>query len=395
VTAFFDHLHYAFFQHTLAACLVVGAACALFSTYVVLRRLVFAGVALTQLSSAGLGLAALTGLAPLPVSLAATVLGVGLLALVRPGQKARTDNLVALLYIGGWAASVLLFAVAERGDTELAAVLYGDILGVLASDIYAFVPVALLVSVLILTLGKEFLFVSFDPETAATYRLPVWLYDTAMFCGLGIVIVFATKMLGLLLVFAFLVAPGTAALMVSKRMGAATVVSVLFSLAMSVVGLAASAAWDLPPGPAVTAAGLVLLGGLCVAIRLPLPVAARPRTSPDQPAEGPLVPTAAPRRETVRARTMGLDREAWRTLLVVAALALIAAASGALSSRVASERTSGILSGHEHEAHTPHDAAGARPVPPSGAVENQDVTYGNSVGGELPAVDGLLGNAEP
>jgi ABC-type Mn2+/Zn2+ transport system permease subunit len=228
--AILSQLHYDFFQRALLACLMVGVVCGLLSTYVVLRRLVFAAVALSQLSSAGLGIAALCAgvqlpalgflgayLTPVPTSLATTLLGVGLLAFVQPGRRNRTDNLVALLYVGGWAVSILLYAVAERGDAEMAAILYGDILGVLMRDIYAFLPVAAVVALLILALGKELLFTSFDPETAATYRLPVWVYDVTFLTLLALVIVFAVKMLGLMLVFAYLVAPGTAALLFCRR----------------------------------------------------------------------------------------------------------------------------------------------------------------------------------
>lgn len=357
MTAFFEHLQYAFFQNTLLACLLVGMVCGVFSTYVVLRRLVFAGVALTQLSSAGLGMAAVSGLAPLPTSLATTILGVGLLGLVQPGRKARTDNLIALLYIGGWAASVLLFAVAQRGDSEMTAILYGDILGVLPGDILAFLPVAAVVLALLLMLGKEMVFVSFDPETAGTYRLPVWLYDVLLFTALGVTIVFATKMLGLLLVFAFLVAPGTAALLVCKRMGPALWFAVGFTVVMSVAGLWLAAGLDLPPGPGVTAAGLLLLGAVWLA-----------RT----------VGHGLGRGET-RRPAWRFDTERARVVALVVALAVVAGVAGALSTHVASERTEGILDhAHQHE------------VPELDPCDDTHYEHAEEIGADLPDVEELL-----
>jgi ABC-type Mn2+/Zn2+ transport system permease subunit len=355
MTAFFEHLQYAFFQNTLLACLLVGVVCGVFSTYVVLRRLVFAGVALTQLSSAGLGLAAVSGLTPVPTSLATTILGVGLLALVQPGRKTRTDNLIALLYIGGWAASVLLFAVAQRGDSEMTAILYGDILGVLPSDIWAFLPVAAVVLTLLLLVGKELVFTSFDPETAGTYRLPVWLYDLILFVSLGVVIVFATKMLGLLLVFAFLVAPGTAALMVCRRMGATLWFAAGFTMVMSVLGLWLAAGFDLPPGPGVTAAGLLLLGVVagCKAIGQPW----------------------CRRREGCVSRWLDSDRS--RVVALVLALVLVAIVAGAVSPHLACERTEAVLShGHHTEECTPCD----HDTPPQPTPANN----------QMPSIEELL-----
>ena len=48
-----------FLQTALVASLVVGAVCAYLGVYVVLRRIVFVGAALAQVSSAGVGLALL------------------------------------------------------------------------------------------------------------------------------------------------------------------------------------------------------------------------------------------------------------------------------------------------------------------------------------------------
>jgi ABC-type Mn2+/Zn2+ transport system permease subunit len=370
--AILSQLHYEFFQRALLACLMVGVVCGLLSTYVVLRRLVFAAVALSQLSSAGLGIAALCSgiqapvfgllgvyLAPVPTSLAMTLLGVGLLAFVQPGRRTRTENLVALLYVGGWAFSILLYAVAQRGDAEMAAILYGDILGVLMRDIYAFAPVAAVVAVLVLVLGKELLFTSFDPETAATYRLPVWVYDVTFLSMLALVIVFAVKMLGLMLVFAYLVAPGTAALLFCKRMPGALLFAVVFAILMSLVGLGVAAALDLPPGPAVTAVGVVLLA-LAAGGQRAAGLLRRPQGAP----------------------SIRLDTNALRVGVLVAVLVVVTAVASGLASHIGAERTAEHLS--EHEA-----AASPGSVAPAPAVH-----FAPTVGDELPTTEDLLGQQE-
>ncbi|MBM3500437.1 MAG: metal ABC transporter permease [Armatimonadetes bacterium] len=369
MSAIIEQLHYGFFQRALVACLMVGTVCALLSAYVVLRRLVFTTVALTQLSSAGLGVSALAQglavragllgllapyLAPVPTSLAMTLVGVGILALVQPGRRSRTDNLVALLYVGGWAASILLYAVAERGDTEMAAILYGDILGVMGRDLLYFAPVAAIVALLVLWLGKELLFTSFDPETAVTYRLPVWIYDVLFLSLLALVIVFAVKMLGLMLVFGYLVAPGTAALLVCRRMPPALAVAVVFAAAMSLFGLGVAAAWDLPPGPAVTAAGVALLLGIGL-VRTVGAWVFRPA--------GRALP--------------GLQGETARVALLTAALLVATVVAAGLASHIGEARTADHLEGHAPAGSPDHHAP--------------EVQYAPHVEDELPDPEALLG----
>jgi ABC-type Mn2+/Zn2+ transport system permease subunit len=384
VNVIVEHLQYEFFQRVIVACLLVGTVCGLLSTYVVLRRLVFAAVALTQLSSAGLGIAVLSSqlaeratilapvaayLLPLPTSLATTLVGVGILALVQPGRKARTDNLVALLYVGGWAVSILLFAVAERGDTEMAHILYGDILGVLMKDIYYFLPVAVVVALLALLLGKELLFTSFDPETAATYRIPVWLYDVAFFSMLALVIVFAVKMLGLMLVFAYLVAPGTTALLFCKRMPPALVFSVVFAAVMSLLGLFAAAVYDLPPGPAVTATGILLLLAAFFVQRTSQALAAPSEADP-----------------------LRLRSNSARVIAVTAALVIATVLAAGLAGRIGSEdEHQPAPVGQEHHvlpAPSGGDEGGAAAV---GESREPEVEYAPTLGDELPDTDDLLG----
>ena len=377
-----DHLQYEFFQRVILACLLVGTICGLLSTYVVLRRLVFAAVALTQLSSAGLGIAVLGAqladrfgalapvapyLLPLPTSLATTIIGVGILALVQPGRKARTDNLVALLYVGGWAVSILLFAIAERGDTEMAHILYGDILGVLMKDIYYFLPVAAVVVILTLMLGKELLFTSFDPETAATYRMPVWIYDVIFFTMLALVIVFAVKMLGLMLVFAYLVGPGTAALLFCKRMPPALVFSVVFAAVMSVSGLFVAAVYVLRPGPAVTATGFVLLLVLFIVQR-----AAQAISIP----EGGLLPR--------------IEGNTARVVLLVAVLVFMTILAAALS-HVGEEHAVGSHASPGLQPSSPAASADDHGAGQIGRPGDSGVEYAPTLGDELPDADDLLG----
>ncbi len=268
IQAVAEHMQYPFFQRVLLACVLVGTVCGVLSVYVVLRQLIFMGLAVTQLASVGLGVAALTGAPPLPSAVVAAFVGVVPLGLAGPRGSRRAENFVALLYMGAWAVSIILFALAERGNDEMTAILYGDILGVLMPDIYAFLPIFAVVILIHALLYKEILFSSFDPETATTQRINVKLYDMVLYLTIAAVVSFAVKMLGLLLVFSFLAAPGTVALLFAKRMRGAIGVAIAAALLMTIVGTAAASAYDLPPGPVVAAAGIAVLALAWPASRL-------------------------------------------------------------------------------------------------------------------------------
>ena len=65
---------------------------------------------------------------------------------------------------------------------------------------------------------KEFLFCSFDPETAKVFGVPVQAMDLLLHLNLAVCVAVATRALGALPVFAFLVLPAGAALLFSERL---------------------------------------------------------------------------------------------------------------------------------------------------------------------------------
>ncbi len=106
---------------------------------------------------------------------------------------------------------------------------------------------------------KEFLFVSFDRETARTLGYNVTFWNLFLYLTLGLVIAFAMQFAGVLLVFNFLVLPAVAGLLVARGMRGMFAVAIAASLAASVVGFSFSVVFDLPTGPSIIAVSGALL----------------------------------------------------------------------------------------------------------------------------------------
>lgn len=100
---------------------------------------------------------------------------------------------------------------------------------------------------------KEFLFVSFDRETARTLGYRVALWEQLLYFTFGIVIAFAMQFAGVLLVFNFLVLPAVTGILLARSMTGIFVTAALAGLLASVVGFALSVPFDLPSGPAIIA----------------------------------------------------------------------------------------------------------------------------------------------
>ncbi len=107
---------------------------------------------------------------------------------------------------------------------------------------------------------RRFILVSEDPEGAYRQGLRVRWWDFLFYVSFGLVITLSVEIAGVLMVFAYLVAPAIIALASSDRWGVRIALAWLVGSAASALGLVASYRLDLPSGPAIVCTlGLFLI----------------------------------------------------------------------------------------------------------------------------------------
>jgi zinc transport system permease protein len=248
------------FREALYGALVIALACSVLGVYVVLRRIVFVGAALAQISSAGIALALwLAGLGvtvggaaePTVVSLLLTLVAVLFFASDTRG-RIPPDATIGITYSVAAAVGILLIAKAATGEAH-DIFLSGNILGITRADTLVLLAITLPVLVVHALFYKEFLFVSFDRETARTLGYRVTFWNLFLYFTLGLVIAFAMQFAGVMLVFNFLVLPAVTGLLLARSMAGIFAISVVSALLAAVVGFSLSVPFDLPSGPAIIA----------------------------------------------------------------------------------------------------------------------------------------------
>ena len=254
------------FREALYGALVIALACSVLGVYVVLRRIVFVGAALAQISSAGIALAlwlAGAGVAlgaagkPTVISLLLTLVAVLFFASGTRG-KIPPDATIGITYAVAAAVGVLLISKAATGEAH-DIFLTGNILGITRVDTLVLLPVTSPVLVVHAVFYKELLFVSFDRETARTLGFNVRWWDLLLYLTLGLVIASAMQFAGVMLVFNFLVLPAVTGLLLSRNMRGVFVWSVVSALVAAFAGFSLSVPFDLPSGPAISAASGALV----------------------------------------------------------------------------------------------------------------------------------------
>ncbi len=250
-------------RHAFYASLVIGCVAPLVGVYLILRRLVFLGVALPQISAAGIAFAYLlhtVGVHLYPhqeeeqfMALTGSVLfvGVALITLATLERRGRglVEGRVGVAYAAAAAASILFVSANPYGESTLLSLLRGEVLGLSLSQFWATIVVYGGIALCMLVLQKEFTFVSFDREMAMTLGKHVAAWDLGLYLLIGLAIAFGVMTVGPLLIFGFLVIPPLAARQITRGMWPFSIVASAIGGTSALIGFYLSLRWDLPLGP--------------------------------------------------------------------------------------------------------------------------------------------------
>ena len=202
-----EWLSLAFMQRALLAALITGVTAPAIGTFLVQRRLSLLGDGLGHLAVAGVGLAFLTGTAPLPMAVAICVLGSIGIEVLRESGRASGDVGLAILFYGGLSGGLLLAGLAGQGAGTLSGYMFGSLLIVDTADLWVIAGLGVVVVVVTLGLLPQLFTVSADEAFAHSIGLPVRFLNILVVTLAAITVTVSMRTVGLLLVSALMVVP--------------------------------------------------------------------------------------------------------------------------------------------------------------------------------------------
>ena len=244
-------LAYDFFVRALVASALVGVACAVIGSFVVLKGMSFIGDAVSHAAFPGIVIAYMLGL-PIIIggAVASIVTALGIGALTRRSGL-RSDSIIGVLFAGMFALGVALFSSIPNYVGDLFHFLFGDVLGISVSDLLALSLLVLILLVVVRILWKELLFATFDPLGAGAAGLPVRRLDDLLLILIAVTIVISLQAVGIVLVVAMITTPAATAQMLVQRFGKMISTAALIGVVSAVAGLYLSYAVDLASGAAI------------------------------------------------------------------------------------------------------------------------------------------------
>jgi len=246
-----EFLSLGFIQRALITGALLGATCAVLGVFVVLKRMAFIGVGISHAALGGVALGLVLGISPLA---AAGVFSLGVAWVIgwitRKGEVSE-DTAIGVFFPTAMAMGVALISLSEVYRQDLMGYLFGNILAVQAGDLWGLLILAGFSLGVLALLFKEFLFLGVDEEAARAAGLPATFLNYLLLSILAVTIVAAMKLVGIVLVSAFLVIPAAT----GQNLASSVRGMVGFSLAAALFsvggGLWLSWIWYLPSGASV------------------------------------------------------------------------------------------------------------------------------------------------
>jgi len=251
----FEMFHLPFMVQAFTAALITGAVLSYLGVHVVGRGIVFVDLALGQISSLGVAFAAFIGTGLTSIPLIFTLGGALLMSFINIRDKRlKQEAIIGILYAFASALTVLFISKTPHGDSDIQEVLFGNILSVSWGQISTLAIVFGIIALLQLVFFNKFFGLTRSFENGENHLIGIFnIWNFLFYISIGLAIVFAVKINGVIPVFSFLIIPAVSAIMLTKNNLAVFIIALVISVLASFFGLNFSFHYDFPAGSSIVA----------------------------------------------------------------------------------------------------------------------------------------------
>ena len=257
-----EMLHLPFIVQALIAAIITGILLSYMGVHVVGRGIVFVDLALGQISSLGVAFAAYIGTGLTTIPLVFTLAGALLMSFINIRDKRlKQEAVIGILYAFASSLTVLLISKTAHGDSDIQEVLFGNILSVSWQQIISLAIVFGSILLVQVVFFKKFFGLTESFENGENHLIGIFnVWNFLFYISIGLAIVFAVKINGVIPVFSFLIIPAVSAIMLTKNKTAVLIIAILISILGSFFGLYFSYVKDFPAGSSI----VVILGSIFI-----------------------------------------------------------------------------------------------------------------------------------
>jgi len=258
----FEMFQLPFMVQAFVAAALTGLLLSYLGVHVVGRGIVFVDLALGQVSSLGVAFAMFIGTGLTTIPLVFTLGGALLMSFINIRDKRlKQEAIIGILYAFASALTVLLISKTPHGDSDIQEVLFGNLLSVSWEQITAVAIAFGIIAIVHAVFFRKFFALTESFENGENHLIGIFnVWNFLFYMSIGLAIVFAVRINGVIPVFSYLIIPAVSAIMLTKRNGLVVAFALAISLVASFFGLDFSFKYDFPAGSSiVTILGLIFV----------------------------------------------------------------------------------------------------------------------------------------
>jgi len=258
----FDMFQLPFMVQAFTAAIITGILLSYLGVHVVGRGIVFVDLALGQISSLGVAFGAFIGTGLTSIPLIFTLVGALLMSFINIRDKRlKQEAIIGILYAFTSSLTVLLISKTPHGDSDIQEVLFGSILSVSWEQITTLGIVFGAIALMHLVFFKKFFVLTESFENGENHLVGIFnIWNFLFYISIGLAIVFAVKINGVIPVFSYLIIPAVSAILISKKKVTVIIIAFIISILAGFFGLDFSFHYDFPTGSSiVTVLGIIFI----------------------------------------------------------------------------------------------------------------------------------------
>ncbi len=252
---------FGFMQNAFLICMIVAVPTALLSCFLVLKGWALMGDAVSHSVLPGIVLAYILGFPLILGAFAAGMFCALATGYLSQNSRVKRDTVMGVVFSGMFAIGIVLYVSIET-NAHLDHILFGNMLGVEADELWTAGLISLGVSAAILAKWRDLLLHSFDPAQAQASGLRASWLHYGLLAALSLTIVATLSAAGLILAIGLLIAPGAIAFLVVRSFGTMMLTAVGVCMASMLLGTYLSFFLDSAPAPTIV---LILTGLFIIA----------------------------------------------------------------------------------------------------------------------------------
>lgn len=244
-------LSYHFIQNALIAILLSSIVCGIIGTIIIEKKLILMSSSIAHTAYGGVGLGYLLNFNPLYGALGFSLVSAIAIAKVRRASMKHSEVVIALMWSVGMALGILFISFMNSYPPDMSSYLFGNILSVNTNDLIHMLILTVLVLLILIIFFQDFKIYLFDEEMAKINGLNTTFLEYTLLILISFSVIILLRVSGIIMLITMICAPSATAALISEKLKSRMIISIIFSLINSLVGLYLSYIFDIASGATI------------------------------------------------------------------------------------------------------------------------------------------------